>query len=717
MNNDFPWQEIESRFHQLVELGDFEFSYKQVTRENRALVRNLKNFSRQTAIPLIASLLTIPKYQTSFVRLETLVTLAAIHCHGRKVTRTVDVCRWHHMLQSSQTVLAEDTTGDMFVHLVIFEGEDFRMIGGTWNHSEFYVQRTLDVVETMPNEACFSRWKQTVRLLLNMSDQLCERSGLSRYQAGTAEYDKPILVQDLPSGDSLMSRTTFPLRDLSTAGEELELLESLILDEESLTELPMQKVDENDLVHKPLIVFNNNQFCIMLPTCIGDAIREFVLSMCLEHGVSDSFDQSLRQIYQRQLSTSNLLLNLAPVPTKKLETQDNQIAHTVVEIDVGHFIAIFSILPSVETLYQRVFDSANSTQDSIEKAITYTVREVISDVSSRPDFQLGRILYITCWWGLDSNLRIPEESYANWTSAQLSAADFDRMNYVRDISFRYLWKILDELETLQAQGIQFLSNLSLLTLVGWAQRLGGTLLPNEPIADSEVSLNELLESRFTLTSMHEIQQLAYQVHDIHVVRDNFDRSHTVVRVDPYNKSDSDLFVRLYRSMSDFTEHNKNTMFYDGNVQIWTTLITTDTISLEFEGYLFQLVNTWLARIGYAVDQFTVNSSVEAQVGRVDVKFESTRDPANTRVNPTVDELAAYCRIDYSERANAANIVFKAGFEAGFGDSENVAEQLVERLMIRAVLQISQLPIEDLNTFLQNIIPNKKVSPDFDGLKC
>ena len=199
------------------------------------------------------------------------MTLAAIHCHGRKVARTIDVCRWHHMLQSSQTVLAEDTTGDMFVHLVIFEGEDFRIIGGMGNHSEFYLQRTLDVVETMPDEACFARWKQTVRLLLNMSDQLCERSGLSRYQAGTAEYDKPILVQDLPSGDSLMSRTTFPLGDHSTAGEELELLGSLILDEDSLNELPRQTVDQNDLVHKPLMVFNNNQFCITLPTSIGDA--------------------------------------------------------------------------------------------------------------------------------------------------------------------------------------------------------------------------------------------------------------------------------------------------------------------------------------------------------------------------------------------------------------------------------------------------------------
>lgn len=706
MNGDLHPQEFERRIHQLGPLANQKFTFQQVAKENKALVRNLKKFSGESAIPLIASLLTIPKYQANCIRLETLVTLAAIHCEGRKVARTIDVCRWHHMLQSSQTVLADDATGDIFVHLVNFEGEAFRLIGGTWNHTDFYVQRILDVVETMPNEEIFSRWKETIRLLLNISDQLCERSGLSRYQGRTAEYFKPILVHDLPSEDSLLSRTTFTLGDFSTTEEVLELLESLTLDEEILTELPKQLVEESILVHAPLLSFKGNNFCITLPARVGDTLREFVLLQCLDHGLADSFDQTLRQIYQWQLSTSKLLNLLEPVQTMPLETQDEQIAYTVVEIDEGHFIAVFSILPSLETLYERVFDPASETDDTIEKAITRTVNEVISDVSSRPEFHRGRVFYITCCWGLDSYLRVPVDSYANWTSCQLSAGDFDRMNYLRDISFTYLWKILDGLETLQAQGIKFLDSLSLLDLVSWAHRHAGQLLPHEQGADSKVSLTEPLELQMSPTSLFEVRQLSYQAHDIHVVRDDSDSPHTLVRADPYDRSHNDIFARLYYSKSDFIEQRKHTVFYEGNMQIWTTLTTTDTISVEFEGHILQQVNTWLARIGNAVDNFTSRSSVEPRIGRVDIELESKHDPAHTLNNPTTDELAEYCRTEYSDSGNSAKIVFKDGFEAGFNASKNVAKQLFGRTLTQAVLQVLRLPIENLSTFEKEIFPNK-----------
>lgn len=678
-------------------------SITQIALENQDLVRDLANYSRESTLPVLGGLLTSPEYQSLCSRLEALVTLAVICCEGGRTTRASDACRWLNLMKESSRFHMEHTTEDVFVHLVGFEGEGYRLIGGNLENAGFHLQRLLDVAEVMPDEGKFSRWKNTLKAILTLSDRLCERCGLQRYQALSVAQVDPISVAGFPTSEVLTSRTCFSLEELKSAGIEPSWLDSLIFDVERIAELHVQGIGRSTLLTKPMVSISDRQFCIMLPTRIVFAIREFLRSACFRHSLTTTFDRELRETYLRQLCNSNLFSNVELVRIKQSGSRDTQIAHTVVRIDEGYVIAIFAILPSLETHWTELNEMTVQVEESLES----TVCEVISEVSSRSEIHSGRILYITCGWRQETNLRLPNKNDVNWLLFHLSAADFDRLSYARDMDFTKLWKILDGLETIQAQGVQFVNHGGLLNFVGRVQNHSGTLIPHEQIPDTEVSLDQPLRVQLPTTPLSELRQSTCQRHDIHYVRDETGTSHKIERVHPYGQFDDTHLTRLYYSKTDwFDEQRKLTLIYDGYLQIWTTLIETESLRPNLKEDLGRMIDTRLLRVGESIDEFSTRSSIERSVCRVDIEFESPQGSANEPENPTIDELAKYCLIEYSENERSAKIVFKSGFEAGFSHPENIAEQLLARRLIKAIGHIFDLPNEDLKTLEGNIIPNK-----------
>lgn len=694
--------------HEFLESGrwaNLDISFNEIIKENKALVRNLEKYSPESAVPMLAALLTLPQYQSICIRLETLVSLAVSKCKGRKVAGSVDVCRWLHMIQKSKILLAEDPADDVFVHLVRFEGEGYRIIGGIWENAGFYLQRILDVVESMPNQARFSQWKKTVKAVLVLSDLVCEQSGLRRYEAGSvASYDS-ISAEDLPSSSELLPRTIFSAEDLKNTGVDLDMLDDLILDFEDRTNLQTQQVEKNGLLWQPLLPFRDGQICITLPTAIGLAIREFVFSNCLNNGLENQFDQKLRQSYARLLSSNLLLQNAEHVPLKQIEDQFH-CQPRAIKIDRGYFVALFFVVPSIRTHPIGTFGMAVRTDEAIETTIHNTIQDVISELSSRTDFHRGQIIYIACDWGQGSLTRIWGETDPNWRHNHISAADFDCLRFAEHMDFPYLWKILDGLEIAEAQGVEFLNLSGLLNVIGWVQSRGGSFLPHDELIDVDVSPLQPLQLPLPTNALREVRILSYQRYDIHFVRDNTGKSHTIQRVHPFGQFDNTALVPLYSSVSEFFEQDVLTSVYVSNYQIWTTLTTTGESNLEIQRHLLTMVRTWLERVGKAVEEVYPKSSPKRQVCRVDVEFEDPLKQTNRLVKPTLDELGRYCRTVYLEEANAAKVTFASGFITGFGVSENIAERMFVRQLIRSITHLFNLPNKSSASLEEKVVKNK-----------
>ena len=55
-------------------------SYNMISADTKSTVRNMKGYSLETALPILAGLMTLPEYQSNCIRFELLVGLAVLHC-------------------------------------------------------------------------------------------------------------------------------------------------------------------------------------------------------------------------------------------------------------------------------------------------------------------------------------------------------------------------------------------------------------------------------------------------------------------------------------------------------------------------------------------------------------------------------------------------------------------------------------------------------------
>ena len=698
-------QELESAIADCIQWSRLDFTFKEVASENNALVRNLAKYSPESAIPMITALLTLPKYQSICIRLETLATLAVVYCKGRNLARTVDVSRWLHMIQQTRIVLADTAMRDVFVHLVRFEGRAYRVIGGNRVSTGFFLQRILDVVECMPDQECGALGKETVKALLVMSDQICARSGLYRYQADPDIVVQRISATDLPSEEVLRSRTTFSLEDLGKTGIDPKLLETLILDKQSQKEIRSQKFEANNLLRKQLHWSTEDRLCVTLPSALAVTIREYIVSSCIDQELVDEFDRLLVTSYSRIMPTSLLLQDVELVPLQRVEPEDGCLVR-VARIDQGYFVVLVFVCPTLFARQDDSFDMAKLLKDMFDYTFRSMSKEIISEVSSSTDFQRGRLVYVSCGWEQPNFDPATKELDPSWQIFHLSSADFDRLGYVEDMSLNDLWKILDWSDHVAEQGVELLYPRDLLSLVGCVQSPNSFFLLEDRLKLAELSRSGPSQLLYQINSLREVRRRSYQGHDTHFVRDDGGEFHTIQRVYPFEESDETDLVPLYYSLSDLVERDTLTSTFKGKFQIWTTLSITGTSNHSVEGNLNHLVNTCLERVGTTLDEFIVDSSLDRRVCRVDLEFEDPLDPTNVLVNPTADELTPYCRIEYSQDVHSAQITFSAAFMAGYRIAENIAERVATRQFIEAVSSLLGIPASHAESLKSKVVQNE-----------
>lgn len=87
MSNEFTVPDrdkLNALFAERARWANLYVTIEEIAKENKLLIRDLSRYDPTIAIPLLASLLTLPKLQSHCIRLEILVALAVIHCRGRK---------------------------------------------------------------------------------------------------------------------------------------------------------------------------------------------------------------------------------------------------------------------------------------------------------------------------------------------------------------------------------------------------------------------------------------------------------------------------------------------------------------------------------------------------------------------------------------------------------------------------------------------------------
>jgi len=686
--NEPDWDKFDAILGEQMRWANRSVILEEVAQVNKSLVRDLARYDPAVAVPLLASLLTVPECQSNCIRLEILVALAVVHCRGRKKANIAQAIRWFSLVGKSQCVSGEDPAEDVFVSLVYDSNGDYRLIEGTWESAGFYTQRILDVIATMPDTGRFWQIKRRVRALLVISDMVCEKAGLHRYQLGSDERHSVLSSRMLPRRNALISRVKIGFAELEEHGVSLDDIKPFILHPQMSNDLPMQEIGHGYLEHCPLIVHDEKYLIIALPTALSIVVRNYVINNIIKDGLVETFDQELAQKYSELFFETPLLGRMNQAPVYWMQSDVFKLSNFLVQIDEGYFISFHLFLPSVQTHLNGGFKGYHQEEGSLRELLRSQLDDVVGKFKDQDGFKKGLIILVGCGWGRGYSIPSTNLDHPHWRFQNMSVADLVRLSWLGDMNPGYFWRIQDGLETIKKAGVEIFNPNGILNLIGWIRRNDGHFVPHAQLPEGEISLERPLRLCLPLNLLREVRADSDQGYDRHCMIDNAGRWHIVQYDSPKPFFSSETSRRLYVSVNDMLQDQFVTALYEGALQLWISIDAPNISERITIHQLWEIAREWLHRIGNVLDKRNEAVAFAKRPLKVYIEFLDHYLEDVCGEKPTVDELLPLCGVEpHGEEPYAYKAVFKAGFLYGCRIAENVVERLFVRTLTHAYLHL------------------------------
>jgi len=167
---------------------------------------------------------------------------------------------------------------DVFINSVYSSRGNYRILEGIWESAGFFLQRFVNIIEQLPDSGNLERFKESIHALLKLSDLLCERLGLNRYDLGNALPEAHLprkLANDLATARRVVR---FTREELILAGIEIRDLTPFIFSPRNREALLDQTISHTDLERRP-VSLDGDDLVFLLPTATSIAVRRFVLEI------------------------------------------------------------------------------------------------------------------------------------------------------------------------------------------------------------------------------------------------------------------------------------------------------------------------------------------------------------------------------------------------------------------------------------------------------
>ena len=627
----------------------------------------------------------MPDYQSHCLRLEILLALAVAYCHGRKKANVNEAQRWFSQIGKSQCAASEDPSEDVFVSLIQDDRGNYRLFGGVWEEAGFYTQRLLDVVATMPDKGQLGQIKKSVRAILTISDMVCDKAKLQRYQLGSDKLHSALSPRELPGRNALISRVTVTFAKLQGRGVTHSDIEPFLFRPQMKKDLTAQEIGCSYLDRYPLIIQADTRLTVVLPSALSVAMRNYAIASIIEGGLSKTFDDLLARNYAKLFRDTPLLGGPTGAPVHWKTVGEHRWSHFSLTVDEGYYISYHIFLPSVQTHANGGFKTNYQVEDALFETLQKSIDDVIAQLAEQPDFKEGLVILVGCGWGKACAIQSIELNHPKWRFQSMSAADLVRLSRLGDMNPNYFWRIQDGLEAVTKAGVEIVNPNGILNLIGWVRSNDGHFVPHAQLPDGKISPERPLMLNPPLNLLREVRAESDRGYDRHRSLDNTGTWHDVQRASPNPFFDSESRRCVYGSMDDLRSEIL-TSVYEGALRLWISIATPNITQREVEYQLWKMANEWLHRIGAALDARAEGTTKTLNL-KVYVEFWDVDPPREVNGKPTPEELIPLCAIEAHSEPNACKAVFKVGFLSGFLIAENVAERLFVRNLVRAFLHL------------------------------
>ena len=684
-NAELDFKKFNALMYERMRWARLFVTIDEIAEDNKALVRVLSTYDPTVAVPLLGGLLTLPEYQSHCLRLEILVALAVAYCHGRKKANVNEAQRWFSQLGNSRCAASEDPAEDVFVSLIQDDRGNYRLLEGVREEASFYTQRVLDVIATMPDKGQFGQINKSFRAMLIISDMVCDKAKLQRYQLGSDKLHSALSPSKLPGRNTLISRVTVTFAELQGRGVTHSDIEPFLFRPQMKKDLTVQEIGGSYLDHYPLIMQADTHVTVTLPSALSVAMRNYAIASIIEGGLSKTFDGILARKYAELFSDTPLLGGPMHAPVQWNKVGDHRWSTFSFKVDEGYYISYHLFLPSVLTHVNGGFKSDYQIEDTLTEALQKSIDDVIRDLVEQPDFKEGLVILVGCGWGKGYVIQGIELNHPKWRFESMSAADLVRLSWLGDMNPKYFWRIQDGLEAVAKAGVKIVNPNGILNLIGWVRGNQGHFVPHAQLSDDEISPERPLMLNPPLNLLREVRAESDQGYDRHRSFDNTGKWHDVRRASPNLFFDSESSSRVYRSMDDLRSGTL-TSVYEGTLHLWLSVATPNLTQKEVKYQLWEMANEWLHRIGAALDARAEGATGTLNL-KVYVEFWDFDPPKEVDGKPTPEELIPLCTIETHSEPNAFKAVFGVGFLSGFLIAENIAERLFVRSLLPAFLRL------------------------------
>lgn len=633
-----------------------------------------------------SGLLTIPELQGNTCRLEALVHCALAFGKGQRKPSKSTIAFWFREMSRGPCGRFEDPPEDVFTSVITSSRGNFRILEGMWESAAFYLQRVVNIVESMPQIEPFVSIRESVFALLAVSDLVCQRAGLERYSFGL-DRGSPALPSDVRDRiPSYRQRISISRSDLESAGVSMDALSHFLFVPRMRAQLTTASLLHSPLIAHPL-VYVKSEIKVLLPTAVSSAIRTFVIQILSFAGLKTKFLQALEEEYRecfREFPPIGVSRNL---PIEFRDTEHGVLASCAQEVDSGRILHLVFTMDTLKGFEETGFADPNTDAVLLSDEISRDIAECRQAASERLSSREGLTLIIGCGIGRAEAYAL-EQDESGWRVAYLSAPDAVALSGLSGMSALTILRILDAKERLEREGVKLLNVNGLLNLLSWVQQLDGHLIPHARLTEMPeeghlvlmIDPSEILPLRKDVIS---------QV-DLHCVQDPGGRWVRVRKAD-----------RSY-----FDEDGSNSLYAPSQrgstaglpmVQVTTCRQWWCTVEYPVVYDRWKMLSSWLPRVATVLE----TEVPELPKGSLQLIVRFSGYPADLAAgsNETTEYILSATDVRIDTERRRVLIKTDEAFERGLTNSRNVSERALVHAIVIGFLRLSEAESADRASML------------------
>ena len=561
----------------------------------RIVTRLLRSWSRNKATAALSGLLLHPELQSNCGRLEALVHASLAKSTGRKSPSISQLSAAFNLLGQSQLGLDEDPAEDIMIANVIFQHHNYRIPTGLWESAGFYLQRTLDVIDSMPDEQGFNDLRASIRAILVLADRVCERAGLERNQLGN-EFPLSELPHSAPESlKHLTTLTLFTSRDLTALGVTASDLRPFILDSSNYRGLLQAEAGESLLERRPLTQFGPS-LRVALPTAVTVAIRRLVIEAVYGTRNQPSYEEALSVSYQAFFSRTPVLgaWGMPFLPFSRIGTVHVAVAHLSADIDTT--LQLIFIVDGLARYDETGWTGIATLDRTVFEFVVSRIDEAAKGASR------GASLIVQCGWGRGWAINLPRLRRPGWWIDAISAADLATLSWCSEVDPLTILKLIDGEEKLASTGIELQNINGMLNLYAWAKSNDFHLVPHSSFPEG---LSPEDGPMLVVIEQNAFRQLRHETlvdWDEHAIALRDGRSIVVRRQTNTAMFSEDRRKPLYLSFDDVARGRLRGVYVASSFRLWCTAVSGADQDHDLCYRIWDAAMHWMMRVAPLIDR-------------------------------------------------------------------------------------------------------------------